>query len=123
MAKILIVEDDADIRMLLATRLKSAGYESAFATDASTALGIARKEQPDLILLDLGLPGGNGLVVLERLRSIASLSTIPVVVVSARDPYTHEQPLLAAGAYAFLTKPIDTDRLLAAIRGALGEAA
>jgi DNA-binding response OmpR family regulator len=121
MAKILIVEDDADIRTLLATRLKIAGYEPAFATDTPTALGIARKEQPDLILLDLGLPGGNGLVVLERLRSIAPLATIPVIVVSARDPYTHEARLLAAGARAFIRKPIDTDELLAAIRDALGE--
>jgi two-component system, OmpR family, phosphate regulon response regulator PhoB len=121
MAKILIVEDDPDIRTLLATRLKEAGYESAFASEAVTALAIARKEQPDLILLDFGLPGGTALVVLERMRSIASLASVPVIVVSARDPATHEEPVVAAGARAFVRKPIDFDELLTAVRSALGE--
>jgi CheY-like chemotaxis protein len=117
MAKILIVEDDLDIRNLLTRLLRSAGHVPAVATDAVTAIGIARKEQPDVILLDLGLPGGNGLVVMERLQSIAPLSTIPVIVVSASDPATYGS-LAAAGARAFVRKPIDTTELLSAIADA-----
>jgi DNA-binding response OmpR family regulator len=119
--KILIVEDDADIRRLLQLRLRTQQYESAFAGDAVTALTIARKEQPDLILLDLGLPGGDGFVVLERLQQLAPLAGIPVIVVSARDPSASRERALAAGAVAFLPKPIDMDDLFGAVRDALGE--
>ncbi len=119
--KILIIEDDADISGLLGLRLKRLGYETAFASDAVTALTVARKEQPDLIVLDLGLPGGDGHIVMERLRSIASLSHVPVIVVTARDPATSRDRVLAAGAHAFLEKPIDMDSLLSAVRDALGD--
>jgi two-component system KDP operon response regulator KdpE len=119
--KILIVEDDADIRRLLDIRLKGNGYETGFAADAVTALGAARREQPDLILLDLGLPGGDGFVVMERLKTITQLERIPVVVVSARDPGTSEDRARAAGAVAYVHKPIDVDELLGAVRSALGE--
>ena len=121
MTKILIVDDDADIRTLLAVRLKAAGYASAFATDAVTAIGVARKETPDVILLDLGLPGGSGLTVIERLDAIASLATIPVIVVSASDPGIDESAAIAAKGHVFISKPIDMDRLLHAIRIAAGD--
>ena len=121
MKKILIVDDDADIRELLNLRLRQAGYDTAFATDAITAVSAARREAPDLIVLDLGLPGGEGYVVMERLKSIAALGWVPVIVVSARDAATHEERSLAAGAAAFVQKPIDTDAFLSAVRSALGE--
>ena len=118
-AKILIVEDDPDIGGLLAIHLRRAGYQTVHASDAVTFLTVARKEQPDLILLDLGLPGGDGLLVMERMKGIASLSRVPVIVVSARDPISSGPQALAAGAHAFLGKPIDTDRLLETVRDAL----
>ena len=118
--KILIIEDDPDISGLLGLRLKRDGYETAFASDAVTAMTVARKERPDLIVLDIGLPGGGGLVVMERLRAVAPLAHVPVVVVSARDPATTEQEVLRAGAQAFIPKPIDMDRLFGAVRAALG---
>ena len=83
----------------------------------------ARRESPDVIVLDLGLPGGDGFVVMERLRSMSPLSHIPVVVLTARDPSTSRDRALAAGAAAFLAKPIDADALLTAIRDAIGEPA
>ena len=118
--KILVIEDDPDIRMLLNVRLKAAGYAAVFAFDAVTAISTARKENPDLIILDLGLPGG-GYVVMERLRALATLSLTPIVVISAQDAKVHTERAGAAGAYAFLEKPIDSDRLLAALAEALND--
>jgi DNA-binding response OmpR family regulator len=122
MAKILIIEDDPDVSGLLGVRLKRSGYAAAFASDAVTALTIARKEEPDLVLLDLGLPGGGGHVVMERLKTIASLAHVPVIVVSAQEPSISEERALATGARAYFQKPLDMDGLLAAIRRELGEA-
>ena len=118
--KILIVDDDADVRELLNVRLRRAGYDTAFATDAISAVSAARREEPDLIVLDLGLPGGEGYTVMERLRAIASLGWVPVVVVSARDPAANRQRAIDAGAKAFLEKPIEMDELLATVERELG---
>jgi DNA-binding response OmpR family regulator len=118
--KILVVEDDADMRMGLKVRLQASGYAPVLAADAIAAISQAQKERPDLILLDLGLPGGDGFKVLERLRSIPRLAVIPVIVVTARDPKSNEEKTAALGATAFLQKPVDNEALLAAIRAALG---
>jgi CheY-like chemotaxis protein len=120
-SKILIVEDDQDTRQLLKIRLEAAGYETAFAADAVTAIQTARNEKPDLILLDMGLPGGDGVVVMERLKIFPALAHIPVVVVSAREPTVTGQRALEAGAHAYVQKPIDNEELLGAVRSALGE--
>lgn len=117
--KILIIEDDPDLRRGLNIRLRASNYDTAFAADAVMALSIAKKEAPDLILLDLGLPGGDGFVVLDRMKNIASLACTPVIVVSARDPKANEQRALAAGAEAFFQKPVDNDELMKAIQRAL----
>jgi CheY-like chemotaxis protein len=119
--KILIVEDDQDTRQLLKVRLEAFGYETAFAGDAMTAVAVAREERPDLILLDFGLPGGDGVVVMDRLKTFPALAHIPVVVVSAREPTATGERSLIAGAAAYVQKPIDNEELLSAIRSALGE--
>jgi DNA-binding response OmpR family regulator len=118
--KILIVEDDADIRQLINLRLRARSYDTAFASDAITAMTVARKESPDLVLLDLGLPGGDGFLIMERMKAIASLSAVPVIVITASDPATTRDRALAAGAQAFLTKPIDMAALTEAVERALG---
>ena len=118
--KILIVDDDQDLRRGLNIRLRANGYDTAFAQDAITAVSEARKENPDLIILDIGLPGGDGYVVMERLQSIASLACIPVIVVSARDPEANKERALNAGARAYFQKPADNEELLTAIVRALG---
>ena len=113
--KILIVEDDADVRLGYQVILKANHYDTVFAGYALTAVSEARKHQPDLIILDLGLPDGNGFTVLERFRAVAELSLIPVIVVSARDIYGHKGRALRAGAKAFLQKPWNDNELLAII--------
>ena len=118
--KILVVDDDPVTRRWLDVVLKEGGYETAFATDASSALAVARKEQPDLILLDIGLPAGDATVVMQRLRSIASLACVPVIIVTAREADSVEQRMLDAGAQGFFQKPPDKERLLTAIRDAIG---
>jgi DNA-binding response OmpR family regulator len=119
--KILIVEDDPDVRLGYHIRLKANNYETFFAADSLTCIIEARKHQPDLILLDLGLPAGDGFVVMERLKANMYLAVIPVIVITARDPHTNRRRAIQAGAKAFLQKPVDNDELLAVIQLFLGE--
>ena len=99
--------------------LKAHHYDPCFAGDSLAAISEARKQQPDLIILDLGLPAGDGFVVMERLRNNLQLAMIPIVVVSARDVRTSRQRSLAAGAKAFVAKPWDDEELLQVIRDVL----
>ena len=119
--KILIVDDDPDLRAALNIRLRANGYDTAFGADAMTAVSEARRFMPDLILLDLGLPGGDGFTVMQRLNLIPALAVIPVIVVSARDKEANENRVAMAGAVAFLQKPYDDATLLVEIKAALGE--
>jgi len=120
--KILIVDDDPDLRRGLNLRLRSQHYDTAYATDGFSAIAMAQKEKPDLIILDIGLPAGDGFVVLERLQQNAALSTIPVIVLSARDPQSTREKTMQAGATAFFQKPADNAELLSAIRAVLNPA-
>jgi len=83
---------------------------------------MAQKERPDLIILDIGLPAGDGFVVLDRLQQSAALSAIPVIVLTARDPEFNREHTLKAGATAFLQKPADNSELLNVIRTTLNPA-
>jgi DNA-binding response OmpR family regulator len=120
-AKILIIDDDNDIRRALHIRLRSHGYETVFASDGLSAMKTALKETPDLILLDLGLPAGDGFVVMERLQKNTKLSCIPVIVLTARESKGNQEKAIAAGCCAFFQKPADNGELMAAISKALGE--
>jgi DNA-binding response OmpR family regulator len=84
-------------------------------------MAVARQEVPDMVRLDLGLPGGDGFLVLERLRKMTEFVALPVIVLSARDPAANKERALKAGAVAFFQKPPDNRELLGAIRNALGE--
>ena len=119
--KILIVDDDPDVRLGVHLRLKANHYDTFFADDAFGAIEEARRHEPDLIILDLGLVAGDGFQVLERLKEVLSLAVIPVIVVSARDPHANRERALKAGAKAFLQKPVDDAELLSVIRKTLGE--
>jgi DNA-binding response OmpR family regulator len=122
-AKILIVDDDPDLRQALKLRLRANHYETVHAVDGYSAIAQAYKEHPSLIIIDLGLPAGDGFVVLDRLQDDDKLSTIPVVVLTARDPQSNEQRALDAGAAAFFQKPVDNSELLEVIRATLSQAA
>jgi DNA-binding response OmpR family regulator len=97
--------------------LRSHGYATVLASDAVSAISQVRNEKPDLILLDLGLPAGDGYLVMERLGNVDSLASIPVLVMTARDKGEYEE--LQAGARAFFQKPADNDALLASIQSIL----
>lgn len=117
--KILVVEDDDDSRRGICLRLKANGYITVEASDSLAGVSVAMKENPDLILLDLGLPGGNGFVFLDRIRAHAALALIPVVVLSAWDPESHSETVMRAKVWTFLRKPVDNEALLASIGKAL----
>ena len=119
--KILIVEDDADVRLGYKVLLTAHHYDTIFAGDGLAAVSEAIKHQPDLILLDLGLPAGDGFILLERFRANMNLTLIPVIVVSARDLHGNKERALKAGAKAFLQKPWNDNELLALIRQLLGQ--
>lgn len=118
--KILVVDDDPDLVRALRLRLRANHYEVTTASDGYAAIAQAQKEVPALIILDLGLPVGDGFVVLDRLQTSDILSGVPVIVLSARDPQANEQRALRAGAAAFFQKPADNEELLNAIRATIG---
>jgi DNA-binding response OmpR family regulator len=118
-SKILIADDDPELRRGLNLRLRANHYETAYATDGLSAIAMAHKERPNLIILDLGLPAGDGFSVLERLQQSADLSSIPVIILSAQDSQSSRKRSLQAGAMAFFQKPADNAKLLSAIRTTL----
>ncbi len=120
-SKIMIVDDDPELRQALRLRLRANRYETVNAGDGYSAIAMAYKETPDLIILDLGLPAGDGFVVLDRLQKDDKLSNIPVIVLTARDPQANERRVLRAGATAFFQKPADNGELLEVIRATLDQ--
>jgi DNA-binding response OmpR family regulator len=120
-ADILVVDDDPDMRLALQIRLKANGYDVHCAANGTGAISEARKHRPDLIVLDLGIPDGDGFVVLDVLKKNFTLSSIPVIVLSGRDRRANEERVLNAGGRAFLQKPVQTNEFLAVIRHTLNE--
>ena len=116
--KILIVEDDRKIAVALGLRLRAAGQDILFAYDALTGLDSAIRNQPDLVLLDIGLPAGSGLVVAERIQNLAPKYTPIIFLTASRQPGLRAQAM-ALGAAGFLEKPYEADALMAAIQNAL----
>jgi twitching motility two-component system response regulator PilH len=118
--KILVIDDSVDTRLVVSARLNKHGYDTVFAADALQAIAVARQTQPDAIVLDLGLPGGSGFLVLERLKANTMLSSIPVIILTADESLESELKALKAGAAAFLHKPVQEEALIAAVECAVG---
>jgi two-component system KDP operon response regulator KdpE len=114
--RILVIDDEIQIRRLLQLTLSSSGYDTILASTAEEGLTRAGMDNPDLILLDLGLPDTDGMEVLKKLREWAA---IPIVVVSVRDTEQDIVNALDAGADDYLTKPFRKGELLARLRTAL----
>jgi two-component system KDP operon response regulator KdpE len=114
--KVLVVEDDREIRGLLLSVLAVEGFEARSAVSLSEAQALLQHDPPDLVILDLGLPDGDGADLLRRVRSAASP---PVVIVSARHDEAQKIALLDAGADDYLVKPFGVGELLARLRVAL----
>ncbi len=114
--RILLVDDDVLLRRSLAFNLEQAGYSAATAANAEDALAIARRDPPDLVLLDIGLPGMDGL---DALRYLKETLNLPVIFVTARRRELDEVVGLELGADDYITKPFDVDVLLAHIKAVL----
>jgi len=114
--RVLIVDDDLHIRRLLQGTLARAGYEPIEATTAREALERARRDKPDAILLDLGLPDRDGLEIVQLLRQQGAA---PILVVSARDATDQKVAALDLGAHDYVTKPFDSEEVLARLRATL----
>lgn len=119
MSKILVVEDDRDIRELIAFSLRFAGLEVETATGGAEGLEKARTCQPDLILLDVRMPKMTGFEVCERLKQDAQTAHIPVVFLSARGQEAEIQQGMALGAVDYILKPFSPDQLPARVRSIL----
>ena len=119
MTRVLVVDDEAPIRRALATNLKARGYEVDAVETGEQALDLAARHHPDVVLLDLGLPGIDGLEVIEGLRG---WTHVPIVVLSARGAERDKVAALDAGADDYVAKPFGMDELLARLRAAVRRA-
>jgi DNA-binding response OmpR family regulator len=120
--KILIVDDDADTVLLLASRLRANKFDVMVAHDAVQAVDKAIHEKPDLILLDMKMPAGGGISVMDSLRNSAETVLIPVIVITAYPSLELQRQVKEMGAIGFISKPFTAEDLLPRIRKTLGEA-
>lgn len=116
MSKILIIDDDATMTELLETLVRMEGHTPTSVTDSRKAMEVARSVDPDLITLDLMMPGLSGFELCELLQQDATLANIPIIIVSARDDSESKNRAMRAGSKDYLTKPFDADELLRKIQ-------
>ncbi len=120
--KILIAEDDTDISRLLSRILEAQGYQALQAFSGTEALSLIEREEPDLLLLDLMLPGLSGEELLRKLREERRYS-FPVLILSAKSALGDKVALLKSGADDYITKPFEPEEVIARIQAALRRAA
>ena len=119
MTRILVVDDERQILRALGTNLKARGYDVDLASTGEEALSLAARHHPDLVVLDLGLPGIDGIEVIRGLRG---WTAVPIIVLSVREAERDKVSALDAGADDYVTKPFGMDELLARLRAALRRA-
>ncbi len=121
--KILLVDDERDLVTAVTFRLNAEGYDVISALDGQAALDMAKKEKPDLIILDLMLPKLNGYKVCSLLKADMRYRRIPIIMFTARVQEADKKMGLEAGADAYITKPFEASILLAKVKEFLGEEA
>jgi two-component system cell cycle response regulator DivK len=121
--RILVVEDQEDNRKILRDLLTSADFEVIEAEDGETGLAAAAAHRPDLILMDVQLPGLDGYEATRRLKADATLNAIPVIAITAYELNEAEDKARAAGCDAYMAKPVSPRQLLAKVREYLSSAA
>ena len=121
MAKILIAEDERDIRDLITFTLGFAGYEVVAAANGEEAINLARQEIPDLVLMDVRMPRMTGYEACAMMKADAKLKDIPVIFLSAKGQDSEIQAGLQAGAVEYLLKPFAPDQLTARIQAVLAK--
>jgi DNA-binding response OmpR family regulator len=117
--KILIVDDERDIVKALTIRLGASGYEVVSAYDGAQGVFLAHKEKPDLILLDIRMPSGDGFSVAEKLKQTSRTTRIPLIFLTGSPEREAEEKALALGARFYIKKPYDPEELLDAVKRAL----
>ena len=120
--KILVVDDEPDIRQLIKLRLELRKYEVLTAEDGQTAVATAQAMKPDLILMDVIMPGQNGYSTCRQLKDLEVTKHIPVVFLTAKGRQDDIMQGTLVGAAAYLTKPFDTEQLLQTVETALADA-
>jgi len=120
MPKILIVDDDVTITELMKALVKMGGHEPTTVNDSLKAMEVAESVHPDLITLDLMMPGLTGFELCELLHNDPKFSNIPIVIVSARDDTESKQKAIEAGAMAYITKPFGVDDFIGKIKELTG---
>jgi DNA-binding response OmpR family regulator len=119
MARVLIVEDDEDIAALIAHYLEKSGYTAEIMADGGRALIRARETPPDLVILDLMLPGLNGLEICKALRAGSGTATLPIIMLTARGEEAERIAGLDVGADDYVVKPFSPNELIARVRALL----
>ncbi|MEO0073294.1 MAG: response regulator [candidate division WOR-3 bacterium] len=114
--RILVVDDEPDILLVVTARLENAGYQVQSATSGMEALSLVRSSPPDLILLDVMLPGIDGFSVCAMLKRDQRFSHIPILMLTARSQVGDRQTGMAVGADAYLSKPFRAEELLAEVK-------
>jgi two-component system response regulator len=121
MSKILLVEDNEMNRDMLARRLQKRGYELIVAVDGLLAVSMTQQEKPDLVLMDMSLPGLDGWEASRRLKADPATAKIPIIALTAHAMAEDREKALAAGCNEFETKPVDLASLLAKMEALLGK--
>lgn len=113
---ILIAEDSEDLRDFLKTFLEGHGYRIVEAREGQEAIATTMRERPDLVLMDLGLPGTDGLTAVRKIREHRPAADTPILILSAYDRVEYRTEAIEAGCGGYLTKPIEPNQLLKTVR-------
>ena len=119
--RVLIADDDRILTQMLSSRLQTLGWVVDVALDAMQAVMFTRQHAPDIIVLDIAMPGGTGRQALHSLKASSKLRAVPVIVLSGSIEPDEEAKMVTLGAVEFLRKPIDADALDARLRAVLGD--